>query len=115
MAIMNVALSLSPSLTENAVFPFSVPIGYIKELPDQRYYLLQQIPVHYREEEENVYVACFKEANICMSGESLEEAKESLAYDIVEAWELLLEKEDKLGAGLRRNLAVLRRYVCARD
>lgn len=115
MTIMSVALPFSPSLTKNAIFPFSVPIGYIKELPDQRYYLLQQIPVHFREEEKNIYVACFREASICMSGESIEEAKESLAYDIVEAWELLLEKEDKLGAELRRNLAVLRRYVCARD
>ncbi len=85
---------------------------FIKELPDSRYKLIKFIPVSIEEDETGVFIARFSEANISITGENREAAKEDLSHYILDVFELFLE-EDKLGKGPKKDLAILRQYILA--
>ena len=80
-------------------------------LPDERYILVQPIPVQLERDEEGEWTASFQVANISMSGSDPYDAQEALAEDIVAAFELYLEEEENLGPGPQQELAVLRQYI----
>lgn len=63
------------------------------------------------QEEDEVFIASFVEANINASGENQPDALEMLKDMIVSSFRLLLRKESVLGEEPRRQLGVLRRFV----
>ena len=83
----------------------------LSSLPDARYKLIEPIPVHIEQQSDDSWTASFEEANISMSGTSLEDAKQALADDIGYALDLLLSERDTLSPVLQHQLAVLERYV----
>ncbi len=56
-------------------------------------------------------MASFDEANIAMTGNTPEEAKEFLSYNIIDAVELFHAKEEALIPDLKQTLVVLRQYI----
>lgn len=103
-------LSYSNAERSKVIPRTSNPI-FITELPVAGYTLLKPIPVQIKQADDKVWIARFEEANIGMSGHSLEEAKEALVHDIVNALELFLEEEEKLTPKLKENLDVLKEYI----
>ena len=100
--------------SETYTEPFSGD-GFITVLPDDRYTLLQPIPVQIIPTEDGSWIARFELANIGMSGSDPHDAKESLAYDIVDMMDIFTEEEDMLIPKLKRDLDVLRRYIRVRE
>lgn len=83
----------------------------IYQLPDAKHTLIQPIPVRLNHVGGGEWIASFEEANIAMSGDNPEEAKESLAYDIMYAMELFYAEEEALSPNLKQELKVLRQYI----
>ena len=84
---------------------------HITELPDTTHALIKPIPIRLKSVGEGEWMASFDEANIAMSGDTPEEAKELLSYDIIDAVELFHANEESLIPDLKRNLMVLRQYI----
>jgi hypothetical protein len=63
------------------------------------------------QEEDEVFIASFVEANINASGENQLDAVEMLKDMIASSFRLLVRKEPVLGEEPRRQLGVLRRFV----
>lgn len=84
----------------------------IADLPNEPYILRRLIPVIIEEIGPAEYIASFREANIAMPGESLEEAMGNLVADILDTYEDLgAETPELLGPGPREQLAILRTYL----
>jgi hypothetical protein len=83
----------------------------ITELPNSRFILNEPIPVRMEQCEDGAWSANFDEAGIGMPGDDPTDAKEALAENIAYAMETFLSEEEKLSINLRRELAVLRRYI----
>jgi hypothetical protein len=79
-------------------------------LPDDEYHVLQPIPVVF-EKTADGWIAWFEHAGIGMSGATMTEAKELLSHDIIDAFILYTENEDKLGPGPETQLRVLKSYI----
>ena len=84
---------------------------HIAELPDAAHVLLKPIPIRLKSVGEGEWMASFDEANIAMTGDTPEEAKELLSYDIIDAMELFHANEESLIPDLKQNLMVLRQYI----
>ena len=82
----------------------------IVSLPNDEYHVLRPIPVVF-EQTEDGWIAWFEQAGIGMSGTTKTEAKELLSHDILDAFILFTEEEDKLGPGPIAQLKVLRSYI----
>lgn len=82
----------------------------IVSLPNDEYHVLRPIPVVF-EQTEDGWIAWFEQAGIGMSGTTKTEAKELLSHDILDAFILFTEEEDKLGPGPIVQLKVLRSYI----
>lgn len=83
----------------------------ITALPEAKHSLLKPIPVRLKPVGEGEWLASFDEANIAMTGDTPEEAKELLAYNIIDALELFHAKENALIPDLKQALMVLRQYI----
>ena len=86
----------------------------VYDLPDQRYELLQPLPFALKKGADGAWTARFAEANISMTGWSIEEARHALVDDVVDAFEIFLEEKETLGPGPKQQLAVLRQYMRAK-
>ena len=84
---------------------------HITELPDATHSLLKPIPIRLKPVGEVEWMASFDEANIAMTGDTPEEAKELLSYNIIDAVELFHAKEEALIPDLKQALVVLRQYI----
>ena len=82
----------------------------IVSLPNDEYHVLRPIPVVF-EQTEDGWIAWSEQAGIGMSGTTKTEAKELLSHDILDAFILFTEEEDKLGPGPIAQLKVLRSYI----
>lgn len=83
----------------------------IDKLPSSAYTLIRPIPICLSRNEDGEWIANFKAANISMSGDDPDEAKELLAEDIMSAFALFLAEEKRLSPRLTQDLAVLRQYM----
>lgn len=88
---------------------------FITTLPDSNFILLKPIPVHLTLSDWGDWIARFEAANIGMSGSDPEDAKESLAYNILDTMDLFIEEEEELIPKLKRDFDVLRQYIKVRD
>ena len=88
---------------------------FICALPDERYELLQPIPVSLERDRDEGWIARFDAATISMPGSSPEDAQQALSDDIVEAFELFLSEEDALGPLPQRQLSILQEYIIAKE
>ncbi len=86
-------------------------ISYINSLPDDRYELIQSIPVKIERDPEIGWAAWFEEAQIAMPGTDPVDAKQALEDSIVDAFEDLNKEEEDLGPLPLKQLRVLRYYV----
>lgn len=85
---------------------------WITDLSNEPIALIQPIPVIVEEHAPCEYTARFREANIAMSGESIQEATQRLLADILNCYEDLTEEPiEMLGAGPREQLQILRMYL----
>ena len=88
---------------------------FITELPtddsDIDFVLLKPIPVRLSFDGDETWMARFEEANIAMPGDTPEEAKELLSYDIIATFEYFHAEEEKLIPDLKQALMVLRQYI----
>ena len=95
------------------------PIGFndrvIETLPESKFRLQFPIPVRLDGDIDEGWVASFDEANIAISGDTVADAMEALAENIVFAMELHIAEEDKLNEHFRGVLATLRRYIEVQD
>ena len=85
--------------------------AFIDDLPDVKYTLLKPIPVLLNPVGAGEWVASFEEANIAMSGDDPDDAKESLAYEILYAMESYCAEEEALIPDLKSTLTVLRQSI----
>ncbi len=85
--------------------------SFITALPEAPYSLRVPIPILLEALESGGWIATFDEANIAMIGETPEEAKELLSYNIVDAIELFYSHEEALVPDLRQTLEILLRYI----
>lgn len=94
----------------------SRPAGrvFIASLPSESYFFLRPIPVVIEQPGPGEFLARFEEANIAMSGETPEDARESLLANILDVFELFTDEETKLGPEPARQLWVLRKYLARR-
>ncbi len=83
----------------------------IISLPTDEYKLVKPIPVIIERTESGEYLAHFDEANIGMTGETSDEARENLILDVLDTFALFLEEEDNLGPEPARELSVLKGYL----
>ncbi len=83
----------------------------IRSLPDPRYDVIQPILIQLKRESPDNWIARFEEGNISMSGTSPEDAKQSLADDIVYALDLFLSESGTLSPVLTRELCALKQHV----
>jgi hypothetical protein len=90
--------------------PALVPIQSFEPLPFE----VAQTILAVVQKDEGVFVASFFDANINASGDSQLDAVEMLKDMIVSTFRLLVRKEEVLGDGPRKQLAVLRQFVRAR-
>ena len=97
------------ALDDMALSP--IVIDRITELPNPRFILNEPIPVRMEQCEDGAWSANFDEAGIGMTGDDPIDAKEALAENIAYAMETFLSEEERLSINLRRELAVLRRYI----
>lgn len=88
---------------------------FIHELPEQGFELCKDIPVLCEADEDNNWLAQFERANIGMPGNSVSDACEALAYDIVYAFDSFTSDEQTLGNPLKEQLEVLREYIRKAD
>ncbi len=86
-------------------------ISFINSLPDDRYELIQSIPVKIERDPEIGWAAWFEEAQIAMPGSDPVDAKLALEDSIVDAFEDLNSEEEDLGPLPLKQLRVLRYYV----
>ena len=84
---------------------------HITELPNATHSLLKPIPIRLKPVGEGEWIASFDEANIAMTGDTPQEAKELLSYNIIDAVELFHAKEEVLIPDLKQALMVLRQYI----
>jgi hypothetical protein len=88
---------------------------WITELPNEPFTLIRSIRVIVEEAAPQEFIASFREANIAMSGQSIEHALQNLTADILNAYEdLTEERPEMLGPGPRQQLEVLRTYLRSR-
>ncbi len=78
------------------------------------YALLRPIPVAVEQVGPDDFLAHFEEANIAMSGETAEDARESLLANILDVFDLFTNEEASLGPEPARQLGVLRKYLARR-
>ena len=83
----------------------------IIELDDERYTLLEPIPVEVDRDPEGGWVAFVRNSSIGMPGESREEAVSELKGAILDIYEVYSEEPTTLGPGPAREWSVLRRYI----
>ena len=83
----------------------------IIELDDERYTLLEPIPVEVDRDPEGGWVAFVRNSSIGMPGESREEAVSELKGAILDIYEVYSEEPTTLGPGPEREWSVLRRYI----
>ena len=86
-------------------------LEWIIDLPDPGYVVVQHIPVDFELGMDGESIAIFKEGNIAMSGENQEDAWKSLRHDIPDTFMTLLDEEDNLTAGAKKQLDILRSYI----
>lgn len=85
--------------------------AYITVLPDATHALLEPIPIQLKPVGNGEWMASFDEANIAMTGDTPEEAKKLLAYNIIDAVQLFHSQEKVLIPDLQQSLMVLRHYI----
>ena len=99
--------------------PQPTPAGFndrvIETLPESKFKLKWPIPVRLEGNMDEGWVASFEEADIAISGDTVSDAVEALAENIVFAMELHISEEDKLNEHFRRILATFRRYIEVQD
>ena len=84
----------------------------INDFPNEPYTVIEPIPVTIEKTAPQDFTASFHEADIAMSGESIEEALQNLAADILDVYELLRgEPSERLCHGPRQQLTTLRRFL----
>ena len=84
----------------------------INEFPNEPYVVIKAIPVTVQQNAPREYIASFREANIAMPGETVEEAYGNLTTHILDVYEILKEEPPtKLARGPREQLAILRKFV----
>src|ERR1035437_868617 len=82
----------------------------ITDLGDEPYTLTEPIPVEI-EPTEDGFVAGFAEGGVFASGDTLEEAIENLTSSILDTFDILTARQDKLGIGLHKEFRVLSRLI----
>lgn len=109
------SLHYVPQRTTEVASSFST-IDFLSALPSTGYTLLRPIPVQLSlVGSDQEWVARFEEANIGMSGDNIDEAKEELAHYILDAIELLSEEEATLIPPLKQSLDMLRSHIRIAD
>ena len=95
------------------------PVGFhdrtIMALPDSKFRLKEPIPVRLEGSVEEGWIASFDEANIAISGDTVADATDALAENIIFAMELHISEEENLNDHLRGVLAALRQYIEVQD
>ena len=89
----------------------------IKEIPREfldRYELLRPIPIKFEHEEPESCVAVFKEANISMTGYSKSNARDELAYTIMDFLEVFRDDPD-FTQGCENRPLLYKRTACYRE
>jgi hypothetical protein len=87
-------------------------VRWISRFPNEPYEVVKQIQVIIEKVEPLEFLASFTDANIAMSGESIEEAQLNLAAHILDVYETLRdENPELLGPEPQRQLRVLRQYL----
>ena len=83
----------------------------IDDFPNEPYKIIKHIPVMIQQNAPRDFTASFREANIAMPGETLEESLANLATHILDVYELLRDQpKRKLARHPREQLATLRRF-----
>ena len=97
-----------------ASFNIFAPPRFVTALPGG-HSLYRPIPVQITVEDDGEVTASFTEANIVMTGATVEDAVAAVAADIVDAFELFVAEEAGagLGPGPRRQLRALRQHIKA--
>ena len=85
--------------------------AHITVLPDSPHSLLKPIPIRLKLVGNGEWMASFDEANIAMTGDTPEEAKELLSYNIIDVVEFFHAKEEALIPDLKQALMALRQYI----
>ena len=83
----------------------------ITEFPGEPYALREPIGVEIEETAPCQFIARFREANIAMPGETLDESLGNLASHILDVYEVLSEPDTKLARSPKKQLSVLRRFL----
>ena len=84
---------------------------FIKKLPDDNYVLLKPIPVYTYCDDYGDWIASMTGANISISGDSYDDAIESLAYYILDSFDFWNKDENVLVNPLKEDLEALRKYI----
>jgi hypothetical protein len=85
----------------------------LRHFPGEPYRLLKPISVQIKSLGDDDFLASLSEANIAISGDSPQEAFQSLASHILDVFEILEREESTLGPEPTRQLAVLREHIAA--
>ena len=102
-------VAASCSVSDDSLPQFS---RVINEFPNEPYVIIKAIPVTVQRNAPREYIASFREANIAMPGETVEEAYGNLTTHILDVYEILKEEPPtKLARGPREQLAILRKFV----
>lgn len=86
----------------------------ITTLDPEPFELVREIPVVVTPDEDG-YLATFSDADICMTGDTKEEAVENLRLFLVDIFDDLEAQESCLGPHPKRQLAVLRDFIHRRS
>jgi predicted RNase H-like HicB family nuclease len=82
----------------------------ITDFGDEPYTLREPIPVEIEWTGDD-YVAGFVEGGVYASGDTAEEAVENLTSSLLDAFDVLSARRDKLGIGLQKEFRVLSHYI----
>jgi hypothetical protein len=84
---------------------------HIEQYPGEPYALRRPIPVTIQKLEADDFEARFEEANLAVSGETIQEAFQNLAIEILNIFEIFNQEENNLGPEPTRQLRVLKQYL----
>jgi hypothetical protein len=84
---------------------------HIVQFPGEPYALRRPMPVAIQMLEADDFEARFEEANLAVSGETIQEAFQNLAIEILNIFEIFNEEESNLGPEPTRQLRVLKQYL----
>lgn len=84
---------------------------FIEYFPNERYRLKRDIPVDIEDSGEGAVLVRWEEANIAMTGRTLEEALDNLRAEILDTYENYGMELGSLGPGPTQQYALMNEYI----